>query len=456
MIFTKLLDSKWNLFWTLFHMGMGVICVFTPWFLIGWFYFILGVHFLKGIQEMGKGRFFYFLAMMIYLISFELLDRMAKTSPFIPYEVGKYFMLITSLVALFFYGKKNNVAMIMAFLLVPALFYDLSEKRQFFDLINYFFAPFAAAIGIAVFYKQKVSEQQLAGIFRLIWLTSLSALVYSYIKTPDFEAIDFGLSANFDTTGGAASNQVSTVFGVGMFLTFYAVINRSRFSGFVILDILILFAFAFQGLLSFSRGGMLIGMLCMLIYYFFAYTGAKSRLNARSLLLLLLVVAAGFIAFRVADQITGGKLLLRYKGETKGTLLGAKEKSLDVITSGRLSIFTEDIELWQRNPILGVGVGASPYVRFKDRRVAAHIEFSRLLAEHGIPGILFFLLLLFLYYSLWRDPSFKPNRNLFLALFIMAFLTTFHAAMRTFISPVFFILAVLQVTPVVTSKKRIA
>jgi len=456
MVFTKLLDPKWNLFWTIFHVGIGISSVFTPWVLIGWFYFILAFHFLKGIQEMGKGRFFYFLAMMFYLISFELLDRMAKTSPFIPYEVGKYFMLLTSLVALFFYGKKNNVALIMAFLLVPALFYDISGKRQFFDLINYFFAPFAVAIGIAVFYKRNISEQQLAGIFRMIWLTSLAALVFSYIRTPDFEDINFGLSANFDTTGGAASNQVSTVFGVGIFLTFYAVINRLKFSGFLITDVLILFAFAFQGLLSFSRGGMLIGLLCMLVYYFSPYSGGKSRLNPKSILMLLLVAVAGFIAFRVADQITGGQLLLRYKGETQGTLLGAKEKSLDVITSGRVSIFTEDIELWQENPVLGVGVGASPYVRFKDRRVAAHVEFSRLLAEHGIPGILFFLLLVALYYTLWKDPAFRPNRNLFLALFIMAFATTFHAAMRTFVSPVFFILAVLQVTPVVTPKKRIA
>lgn len=456
MIFSKLLDPKWNIFWAVFHAGMGIACVFTPWVLIGWFYLILTVHFLKGVQDMGKGRFFYFLSLMFYLISFELLDRMAKTSPFIPYEVGKYFMLLTALVSLIFYGKKNNVAMVMALLLIPALFYDLSGRRQFFDFINNFFAPFATAIGIAVFYKQRISEQQLAAIFRMVWLTCLSALVYSFIKTPDFSEIDFDLSANFETTGGAASNQVSTLFGLGMFLTFYAVINRLKFSGFLIGDILVLFSFAFQGLLSFSRGGMLIGLLCMLVYYFYVNRGGKSRLNPKSILILFLVAITGFIAFRMADQITGGKLLLRYKGETRGTLMGAKEKSLDVITSGRVSIFLEDIELWLEHPVLGVGVGTSAYVRFKDARVAAHVEFSRLLAEHGVLGLVFFILLLSIYYRLWRDPAFRPNRNLFLALFTMAIVTTFHAAMRTFVSPMFFILAVLQVTPVISPKKRVA
>ena len=455
MLFAKLLDPKWNLFWALFHIGMGIACVFTPWVLIIWFYIIFSIHFLRGIRELGKGRFFYFLSLMFYLISFELLDRMAKTSPFIPYEVGKYFMLLTVLVSLLFYGKKNNLAIIMAFLLVPALFYDLSGKRQIFDFINNFFAPFAAAIGIAVFYKRKISEEQMAGIFRMIWLTCLAALIYSFIKTPDFGEIDFELNANFETTGGAASNQVSTLFGMGMFLTFYAVINRLRFSGFLVTDILILFAFAFQGLLSFSRGGMLIGLLCMLIYYFFVFSGGKSRLNPKSILVLLLVAVAGFAAFRVADQITGGKLLLRYKGETKGTLLGAKDKTLDVITSGRLSIFTEDIILWQRNPIFGVGVGSSSYLRFKTKRVAAHVEFSRLMSEHGTLGLFYFILLLIVYFNLWKDPFFRPNRNLLLALFVMAFVTTFHAAMRTFVSPMFFILAVLQITPVVGAKKQI-
>lgn len=455
MLFSKLLDTKWNLFWTLFHIGIGIASVFTPWLLILWFYIIFGIHFLKGIQELRKGRLFYFLSLMFYLISFELLDRMARTSPFIPYEVGKYFMLLTVLIALLFYGKKSNLAIIMAFLLVPALFYDLSGQRQFFDIINNFFAPFAAAVGIGVFYKRRISEEQLAGIFRLIWLTCLSALIYSFIKTPDFGEIDFALNANFETTGGAASNQVSTLFGMGMFLSFYALINRLRFSGFMVTDILILFAFAFQGLLSFSRGGMIIGLLCMLVYYFFVFNGKKSRLNLKSFLVLLLVAVAGIAAFQVADQITGGKLLLRYKGETKGTLLGAKEKTLDVITSGRLSIFSEDIVLWQRNPIFGVGAGSSSYLRFRTNRVAAHVEFSRLLSEHGVLGIFYFILLLIIYFNLWKDPFFKPNRNLFLALFVMAFVTTFHAAMRTFVSPMFFTLAVLQVTPIASPKKRV-
>lgn len=456
MIFRSLIENKRNLLWTIFHVVLGFVCVFTPFALIGWFYLLLASNFVKGLKEMASGKFFFFMSLMFYLVSFELLDRMAKTSPFIPYEVGKYFLLITAVLGLLFYGRKSNVALLMAFLLVPALFYDLSGKRVLADYVNNFFAPFSMAIGIAVFYKRKISSGQMSAIFKLIWLTALSALVYSFIKTPNFDEIDFGLKANFATTGGAASNQVSTLFGLGMFLSFYSVINRAKFSGYTFLDILIMFAFAFQGLLSFSRGGMMIGVICMACYYLFSGGERKSRFNVASLAIFVVLLGVGAVAFSIADQVTGGKLLLRYQGETAGTLMGSKQKDLNVITSGRVEIMTEDIELFLQHPAFGVGVGASSYMRFKDFTVAAHIEMSRLLADHGLLGLLHFILLLALFIGLFRTRYVRQNKNLFIALFLMAFLTTFHAAMRTYVSPMFFILAVLHVVPTVTDKKRVA
>ena len=52
------------------------------------------------------------------------------------------------------------------------------------------------------------------------------------------------------------------------------------------------------------------------------------------------------------------------------------------------AILLADLELWARNPILGVGPGMAAWGREEilDARISAHTEFSRLLAEHGLFG----------------------------------------------------------------------
>ncbi|WP_332910234.1 hypothetical protein [Algoriphagus boritolerans] len=45
----------------------------------------------------------------------------------------------------------------------------------------------------------------------------LSVLVYTIIKTPDLDSVEFSLGANFATAGGFGSNQVSTILGLGVF-----------------------------------------------------------------------------------------------------------------------------------------------------------------------------------------------------------------------------------------------
>jgi hypothetical protein len=55
-----------------------------------------------------------------------------------------------------------------------------------------------------------------------------------------------------------------------------------------------------------------------------------------------------------------------------------------------------DLQIWFENPVLGVGPGGAYRVRQSlfGHHTAAHTEFSRLLAEHGILGFLAILLLL--------------------------------------------------------------
>lgn len=376
-----------------------------------------------------------------------MLGRMTRADPFIPSELAKYFIIFFSFIAIALKGLRSTTGLTMTLLLLPGFFYDFSEKRTYVDIIYNVFGPLSAALGIAAFYKAKITESQMNQILHLIWYTCLTALVYSFIKTPDFDSIDFNLNAQFATTADASSNQVSTILGIGMFLSFYSTINRLKFSGLHYGDVSIMLLFAFQGLLSFSRGGMIIAAIGMVLLYLYKNKD-KLKVNRGRLIYggVLAMIGLYFI-FRVANEITDGNLLLRYSGETQGTLLGAKEKTADVLVSGRLSIMKEDLILWLKHPITGVGAASSRFLREKTIFVSPHIELSRLLAEHGILGLLNFILLLAVFRKAYQGLYKDVNKGLFLALFTVAMLTTFHAAMRTYLSPTFFILAILWVVP---------
>ena len=225
-----------------------------------------------------------------------------------------------------------------------------------------------------------------------------------------------------------------------MFLSFYAWLHQLKFSGYRLLDGAITAAFAFQGFLSFSRGGMFIGAIGIILAYVLnARLAASSRFRfrARNTSIIYLVIGALVVlfTFRQVDKISGGKLSLRYQGETEGTLLGA-EKDLSKITSGRSKILLEDLNLWLAYPIIGVGAGASRHIRILgEKKASAHMEFSRLLVEHGLPGLLYFLLMLQLGWIIWKRKINLPLRNILITLYLIALATSFHSAMRTYITP---------------------
>jgi hypothetical protein len=272
----------------------------------------------------------------------------------------------------------------------------------------------------------------------------LASLSYTYIKTPDFDDIAFSLKANFDTTAGHSSNQVSTVLGLGVFLSFYSIFKNLKYSGNRIFDFIILGGFMIQGLLSFSRGGMVVGVLASILLVIIS---SKNKFQKSNISMSFTVVILLFLygAFELANSITGGNLLLRYKGETQGTLVGSKEKTLDNLVTGRLSIFEGDIELWRNHFLLGVGVGDSKNTRNVMRGEPPHVELSRLLSEHGFLGLIFSIIWLTLPITIWLEYRNLDSRVILTILLVIAILSTFHAAMRTFVTPLFMILGSLKI-----------
>lgn len=434
MVFENIISGKRNLFWVLFHALLGLISTITPFALIAWFYFILLSNLNNAIFQLRKGKLLIYIALVAYLISFEMLGRMTKAYPFVPMELSKYLLPIASIVGVMNNNKRsNNVWLILGLFISIGLLFDYSGERKFTDIVNNYFGILAIFLGLFFLSKQNLSRESIIYLLKVILLAIIPALIYCFIKTPDFDDISFTLNANFETSAGAATNQVSTVFGLGLFISFYFWYKRVVFSGYRIIDILIGIAFLVQGLLTFSRGGMFVAIICILILIL----KNTNNFNFRNILLSVVGMVSVFIVFNLIDDITDGKLLLRYQGETEGTYNYGAEKTLKKMTSGRSLIFEEDLNLWAKYPIFGCGVGASRLMRggMDGAKVSSHVELSRLLAEHGVVGMVFFMYLINLGIKLWGNIKIDSWRLILFLIYLIAILTSFHSAMRTFVSP---------------------
>jgi len=125
MLIESIISGKRNLFWVIFHVLLGLITTITPFAFIFWFYLILVTNFNKAINQLRKGKPLIYIALISYLISFEILGRMSEASPFIPSELCKYLLTLASIIGVMFSIKKgNNLWLILGILLTISVLFD--------------------------------------------------------------------------------------------------------------------------------------------------------------------------------------------------------------------------------------------------------------------------------------------------------------------------------------------
>ncbi|WP_268035005.1 hypothetical protein [Algoriphagus sp. PAP.12] len=450
----SIISSQTRFFWVMFHVILGIISSITPFVLIAWFYVVFVSSFFAVVRTKS---FYLFSVFIAYMTSFELLARMSQTSPFIPYELGKYLLFLMLCIGVYKFKSKSHLGLIMLVLLLPAAFFDKSGEVTRGNLVFNLLGPVNVAMAVWFFYGKSLRKVQLIRLLRISILPLVAILSSLIFKTPSYNELEFTLGANFATSGGAGSNQVSTVMGLGMFLSFIFLINKWNLTGYRITDFILFFLFGFQGLLTFSRGGILGGVLGIMVVIYFIIKTPKSVKNkfrlpqiGKAFLLSIFLIV---LTFQVADSLTGGLLGLRYLGETEGTLAGTKEKSINSITTGRYEIFLEDLDLWQESLILGVGVGASSFMRDISYFYLSHVEMSRLISEHGALGLIYFILLLYMGLLILLRKQTPMEKGIMVAFYLVALYTTFHAAMRTYLTPLFIGLSLIYIVPSKSKKK---
>lgn len=434
--------QKYSFFWFVLHVLLGVASTFSALPVIG-FFFVAFLYSLINIFSINaKDRPRFIAEIIIYFASFEAIGRLSQADPFLPYELGKYVLLFLCPIGLVIsknYTAKGSLGLIIVILAIPAAFFDESGNVVFNDIKFNLLGLLNIGLAIWFFSSININLKTLISWSKLMLYPVISVLVFTIIKTPDLDSVEFSLGANFATAGGFGSNQVSTILGLGVFLLASCILLSYRISGYKVLDLITLALLTVQGLLTFSRGGMIGGFFGILILM---YHLTRLSLNERKRLAIpnfkKYVIPLGvllFIVMVVANSITNGMLLLRYQGETQGTLAGSADKNLNKITTNRSDIFVEDVQLFLEYPAMGVGVGASTFLRDDYKGYAPHVELSRLLAEHGTLGLIIFLLFLIVFIMNRNAAPEQISKGLLVACFLIGFLATFHSATRTYITP---------------------
>lgn len=333
-----------------------------------------------------------------YLCGMELIMRMSRSG--LPHELTKYgviFILSIGLLTQPRFYRKSLPVFFFFLLQLPSIVLtfnhpDLSYARELlsFNLSG----PLCLTISVIYFYHLRFNHLSLARLFRNFLLPITSTVTWLFLATPSVSDIEFVFGANF-AASGYGPNQMSALLGAGMLFIglgwlFQIPIAKSR-----IILVVLFAAFAYRGLLTFSRGGMLVPVtiLAMLLLLSFILSRTFRKRIGYVVFSFLILSYAGYQVFEYTNTQTGNALANRYQGINYG-----KEVGIEKYSSGRLEIARIDWEIFLDHPLMGIGPGMGTDLRYQygyHERTAAHVEFSRLLAEHGIFGLLALMILIF-------------------------------------------------------------
>lgn len=424
-----------------FHFVIGVIVFIMP--------FLSKIYspliFLFGIYAIYKKRNKNHEALLIsaYVVGVEVLLRMTDGMYF--NEYGKYSIIVFMLFGMYYKGFSKSAFWYLIFigLLIPSIVkapsvlnYQTDVRKAIAFNIS---GPICLAMSALYCYKSNVSYQQMQKIIQYMGYPLLVILTFVILYNPSVKDVVTSTQSNFETSGGFGPNQMSTVLGLGMFVFFVQFLLNSKNKLELLINGGIMVIFAYRCLVTFSRGGMLCGLVMIgilaLISFFKTNGSGKLKLG----LVAIFVVFIGILVWGYSSVQTSGLIEKRYANQdARGRL---KESQL----SGREEIAKTELKMFLENPIFGVGVGKNKEYREEITGIvaASHNEITRMLAEHGMFGAVGLCILIFIpcFYF------FVNQKNIFLlSFFVFWLLTINYAAMRIAAPAFIYALSLLKVS----------
>jgi hypothetical protein len=321
-----------------------------------------------------EGRFTHVLWTATYICAAEVLWRMTGAQLF--WEFGKYALAAVLLIAFVrLPDRRLDLRVLLYFaLLIPSAWLTISalsagDARN--ELSFNLSGPLTLAISVSFFRNVTIPEDTLLRSF-LAALAPVSGIAAIAARATWTGPVRFTTASNFATSGGFGPVQVSFALGLGILLALLlAMCMRGR--PWLRLAMLVLVAaFGIQSAMTFSRSGLYSAGFAVLAGSLFLLRDLRAVVRLVCAAAALLIVGAGFLAPRL-NETTGGALFARFR---------------DTGLTGRDALALEDLRIWRENPVTGVGPGMAKRTRSAAFGVrAAHTEYSRMAAEHGLLGL---------------------------------------------------------------------
>lgn len=353
-----------------------------------------------------------------YIAGAEVLWRMTGAGIF--WEYAKYAICLIVIIGLLRVHRHRNRGLALGYLvmLVPSILLTfvsldlgLARQRVSFNVSG----PLSLTLCVLFFSNVRLSPSEI----RRTMLTLLGPVIgigtiayYSATRTKDLQF--FG-DSNAAASGGFGPNQVSAMLGLGLLFALLILFDRKESIKLRIPLLVLGVIFAAQAALTFSRGGLTLGLASAFAAMFYLVRDGRARVTLAIVAVLLFVVGK-YLVVPELEVFTAGKLSERYT-------------SIDPSGRGTLAAF--DLQIFLDHPLLGVGPGAAPELREElGHAGAAHTEFTRLLAEHGIFGGFAICFLLVLGVRTARGAKNLESRAIVVALLAWVTLFLMVNAMR--------------------------
>jgi O-antigen ligase len=345
-----------------------------------------------------------------YIVGSEVLWRMCKAGLF--WEYGKYASMAVLLLATARLAKRRTVKLAAAYvlLLVPSIAMtlealDLSAARE---QISFALAgPACLACAVVFFSSTRLTKNEMRITFVGLIAPVIGIAALSFVSAQAAKELDFVNAANAATSGGFGPNQVSAMLGLGMMLLLLMSMDarlpwRLRAPSLLLATVL-----GAQAALTFSRGGIVLALMgAGGALFFLIRANARARITI-ALVGLILGLLGRYVIEPRLEEATGGMLTERYSNFS---------------STGRDLFALSELEMFAQHPALGVGPGVGIFLRKEASGVqgASHTEYSRMLGEHGILGVLSLICLLALAFGAIKAAPDLARRSTATALVVWA------------------------------------
>ncbi|MGC8731605.1 MAG: O-antigen ligase family protein [Halothiobacillaceae bacterium] len=371
--------------WLGLHVALGVAFKVQPAVAVAHAGIVTLVVFLAGLA----GSLRYVVGVAAYAAACHVLWRMSGAP--IPWNLGFYLVFVTFTLSALRRRWQPKAAAVLSFLpLLPSALLTLeaasSLERAREQIVFNLAGPAAIFATAWVLHGRQVRLDP----WRPLWL-ALGPIVASagmaswYLSRQ--ERLVFTTSSNFEASGGFGPNQVASQLSFGL-LILVLYLLRPQGRKHVVLAGGLAAYLATQTLLTFSRSGAAMAMGAAFVAGVFLLRNRRARLALAGFGLVCYLLVA-YVLVPGLNRFTGGAFTARYT---------------DPSLTRRDVIARSDLELFVRNPLVGVGPGMAAEARASmiGFRAAAHTEITRLLAEHGVLGLISLFALVYLSWAVLR------------------------------------------------------